>query len=222
MTEPQPPVGPAPEPTAESLAPVTPPPDATAPAPDAAAATPDDVTEPVALDADAVAELMPAEDASASTPEAATAETRAATEVAAPTLPPAGPPPASPPPVVAPAAVPVITTTAVAPAMVPQRRRTLSGTIGRIVALLFGILQALLILRIGLLLLNANQDNDIVAWVLSATDPFVEPFRGIFNLDEVTAQQGSVLDIAAIVALIAWSLIETLILSILRLFGRRA
>jgi uncharacterized protein YggT (Ycf19 family) len=125
---------------------------------------------------------------------------------------------------VAPAAVPVITSTPVAPAVavVPQRRRTLSGTISRIVAFLFGILQALLLLRIGLLLLNANQDNDIVAWVLNVTNPFVEPFRGIFNIDEVTGQQGSVLDIAAIVALIAWSLIETLILSVLRLFGRRA
>jgi len=103
----------------------------------------------------------------------------------------------------------------------PPRTRTTAGTISRIVAFLFGILQALLILRIALLLLVANQDNDIVAGVLSVTDPFVEPFRGMFRLDEITGQRGAVLDVAAIVALIAWTLVETLILAVLRLFGRR-
>jgi uncharacterized protein YggT (Ycf19 family) len=69
--------------------------------------------------------------------------------------------------------------------------------IRRFVVLLFGILQGLLILRIILLLLVANTGNDIVALILGATDPFVEPFRGMFQLDRVTADQGSMLDIAA-------------------------
>ncbi|HSK51202.1 MAG TPA: YggT family protein [Clostridia bacterium] len=91
----------------------------------------------------------------------------------------------------------------------------------RVVVLLFGILQALLILRIILLLLIANPGNDIVAFILSATDPFVEPFRGMFALDRVTGDQGSQLDVAAIVALIGWTLIEALILAALRIFSRR-
>jgi uncharacterized protein YggT (Ycf19 family) len=78
----------------------------------------------------------------------------------------------------------------------------------RVVSFLFGILQALLILRIILLLLVANPGNDVVSFILSATDPFVEPFRGMFQLDRVTADQGSTLDVAAIVALIGWTLIE--------------
>ena len=45
------------------------------------------------------------------------------------------------------------------------------------------------------------------------TDPFVEPFRGMFALDKVTADQGSVFDVAALVALVGWTLIETLILA---------
>src|SRR4051812_31161188 len=58
--------------------------------------------------------------------------------------------------------------------------------IRRFVMLLFGVLQALLIIRIVLLLLVANTGNDIVSLVLNVTDPFVEPFRGMFQLDRVT------------------------------------
>ena len=91
----------------------------------------------------------------------------------------------------------------------------------RIVTFVFGILQALLILRIILLLLVANRANDIVQLVLNVTQPFVDPFIGMFSLNRVTADQGSVLDIAAIVALIGWTLVEALILAAIRIFSRR-
>lgn len=93
--------------------------------------------------------------------------------------------------------------------------------IRRFVILLFGILQALLILRIILLLLVANQGNDVVSLILGLTDPFVEPFRTMFSFTRVTADSGSTLDIAAIVALVAWTLIEALILAVLSLGARR-
>jgi uncharacterized protein YggT (Ycf19 family) len=91
----------------------------------------------------------------------------------------------------------------------------------RIVMFAFGVLQALLILRIILLLLVANPGNDVVSFILGVTDPFVEPFIGMFQLNRVTADQGSVLDVAAIVALIGWTLVEALILAALRIFSRR-
>ncbi len=91
----------------------------------------------------------------------------------------------------------------------------------RTVALLFGILQALLVLRIIFLLLIANRDNGIVQFVLNVTDPFVAPFVGMFRLDAVRNNSGVVLDIAAIVAIIGWSLVEALILAILGIMGRR-
>lgn len=91
----------------------------------------------------------------------------------------------------------------------------------RVVTFLFGILQVALILRIILLLLVANPGNDVVSLILGITDPFVEPFRGMFSLDRVTADQGSVLDIAAIVALIGWTLVEAVILAGIRIFSRR-
>ena len=98
---------------------------------------------------------------------------------------------------------------------------TASQTLQRLVIFVFGVLQVALILRVVLLLLVANPDNEVVALVLGVTDPFVEPFRGMFALDRVTADQGSVLDVAAIVALIGWTLVEALILALLRVFDRR-
>jgi uncharacterized protein YggT (Ycf19 family) len=92
----------------------------------------------------------------------------------------------------------------------------------RLVTLLFGILQVLIVLRIVLLLLAANQDNGIVSLVLGATDPFIEPFRGIFRLDEVSGRSGSILDVGAIVALLAWTLIEALVLAIVGIGARRS
>jgi uncharacterized protein YggT (Ycf19 family) len=93
-------------------------------------------------------------------------------------------------------------------------------TAGRAVTFAFGILQALLILRIVMLMLVANAGNAIVDAVYSITQPFVDPFIGMFALDRVTAGQ-SVLDVAAIVALIAWTLLEFVILAGLRMFSRR-
>lgn len=94
-------------------------------------------------------------------------------------------------------------------------------TVRRVVSLLFGILAALIGLRILLLLLVANQSNSIVDFVYNVTEPFVAPFRGIFAFDAVTPGGGSVFDVAALVALIGWFLIYLLLMAILRLGDRR-
>ena len=49
------------------------------------------------------------------------------------------------------------------------------------------------------------------------SDTLVEPFRGMFRLDRVGTHAGAVLDVAAIVALIGWTLIEMLVLAVVRL-----
>ena len=90
----------------------------------------------------------------------------------------------------------------------------------RLVVLLFGILEVLLILRIVLLALAANSGNALVSFVYNVTEIFVAPFRGIFNFNQVSPGGASTLDIAAVVALIGWVLIEILILAILRLPDR--
>jgi uncharacterized protein YggT (Ycf19 family) len=90
----------------------------------------------------------------------------------------------------------------------------------RVVSLLFAVLFVLLGVRIFLLLLVADPNNDIVNFVYSITEPFVAPFRGMFQFDEVTAGQAT-LDIAAVAALIGWLLIYVLIMAILRLGDAR-
>jgi hypothetical protein len=52
------------------------------------------------------------------------------------------------------------------------------------------------------------------------TEPFVAPFRGIFNFDLVSPGGGSTLDIGALVALVGWALIYMLIMAILSLGDR--
>ena len=95
-------------------------------------------------------------------------------------------------------------------------------TARRIVWLAFGVLEGLILIRFLLLLLGANHANNLVAFILSVTDPFVEPFRGMFSLDTVSGASGSVVDVAALVALVAWILVEALVLGLIGLADRRA
>jgi len=92
--------------------------------------------------------------------------------------------------------------------------------LGRLVMLLFGVLQAALILRIVLLLLAADQSNAIVDDILRATAPFVDPFKGMFKINDLPTEAGSFLDIAAIAALVGWSIVEAIVVAILSLFDR--
>ncbi len=106
---------------------------------------------------------------------------------------------------------------------VVERRvtRTPSGgeLAGRVVVLLFGIVQVLIVLRIVLLLLNAREGNDLVAWILNTSQIFVAPFNGMLNTDALKAG-GSILDIAAILALVGWTILEALILAAVGIFRR--
>jgi hypothetical protein len=98
--------------------------------------------------------------------------------------------------------------------------RPSGGTIAsRIVILLFGIVQVLIVLRIVFLLMDAREGNDLVSWVLNASQIFVAPFEGMLNTNALHAG-GSVLDVAAILALIGWTLLEALILAAVGVFRR--
>lgn len=81
----------------------------------------------------------------------------------------------------------------------------------RVVVLIFGIIQVLIGLRIALLLLNAREGNDLVAFILNTSQVFVAPFIGIFRVDELQSS-GSVLDFAAIAALVGWTILEAIVL----------
>jgi len=90
---------------------------------------------------------------------------------------------------------------------------------GRIVMFVFGIIQVLIILRIVLLLLNAREGNDLVQFILNSSQLFVAPFEGMLNTNALKSG-GSVLDIAAILALVGWTVLEALILAAVGVFRR--
>jgi uncharacterized protein YggT (Ycf19 family) len=106
-----------------------------------------------------------------------------------------------------------------------QRTYVESGPSGlavvrRIVGLIFGILIGLILLRFVLLLLGANSDNGIVDAIYGISEPLVAPFRGIFALETFRPTGNSVVDIAALVAIVGWLLIYLVVFAILKIPDR--
>ena len=91
----------------------------------------------------------------------------------------------------------------------------------RAVVLVFGIIQILIALRLVLLLLDAREANALVSFILNLSDFFVSPFNGIFRSDALHSG-GSILDIAAVAALVGWSVLEAIVLWAVNMFRREA
>lgn len=92
----------------------------------------------------------------------------------------------------------------------------LSG-LSQVVAVGVGIVEVGLLLRIVLLLLDANPSAGFSSWVYGLTAPLVAPFAGVFPNLSVA---GSVLDTAAMLALIVYAIVGRIAESILRLLAR--
>jgi hypothetical protein len=92
-------------------------------------------------------------------------------------------------------------------------------TTRRIVVLVFGLIQIVLGLRIVLLLLAAREGNLLVAVINNVGGVLAAPFQGILSLKALAAG-GSVLDVAAVVALVGWSLLELIVIWSLGIFRR--
>jgi uncharacterized protein YggT (Ycf19 family) len=117
---------------------------------------------------------------------------------------------------------PAATTTGRAASVTEQRvTRRASGneTARRLVVFLFGLIQGLIVVRILLLLLDAREANDLVAFLLTLSEIFVGPFEGILRTGALTAR-GSILDLSAIVALVGWTILELIVLGLLGVFRR--
>jgi hypothetical protein len=120
---------------------------------------------------------------------------------------------------------PAMTTPAASNVVVEQRTSRVSPSGGevarRVIALVFGLIQAVIVLRIVLLLLDAREGNDLVAFILNTSELFVAPFEGIFRTNAL-ASGGSILDIAAIAALVGWTILEAIAFWIVNIFRREA
>ena len=93
-----------------------------------------------------------------------------------------------------------------------------SYSTARIVYLVLGIVEALLIIRIVLKLLAANPDAGFSSLIYGITAPLVALFQGVFP----NAQgNGSVLDAAAILAMIVYALVAWGIVRLIAILSRR-
>jgi uncharacterized protein YggT (Ycf19 family) len=96
----------------------------------------------------------------------------------------------------------------------PDVRRSYNLTrIAQFVWLVAGVLEALFAIRIILMLLTANQAAGFAQFITKVTAPFLAPFAGLMK--NITASNGSVLEITTIIAmlvyaLLAWGIVKLL------------
>jgi len=89
----------------------------------------------------------------------------------------------------------------------------------RIIVLVFGLIQIVIGARIVLLLLDAREANGLVSGILNVSQLFVAPFEGILRTDSLHSA-GSVLDMAAILAFVGWTIIELIVIWAVGIFRR--
>lgn len=87
----------------------------------------------------------------------------------------------------------------------------------RILAFAFGLIQIVIGLRIVLLLLDARTGNLLVSVVNNVGGLLIAPFEGILRTNALSAG-GSVLDVAAVVALVGWTIVELIVMWSLGIF----
>ncbi|HEY5519446.1 MAG TPA: hypothetical protein VIK08_02210 [Candidatus Limnocylindrales bacterium] len=89
----------------------------------------------------------------------------------------------------------------------------------RVIVVVFGLIQIVIVARIVLILLDARQGNDLVAAILNVSQVFVGPFEGILQTDSLHTA-GSTLDIAAILAFVGWTILELIVIWAVGIFRR--
>ncbi|MDP9321053.1 MAG: YggT family protein [Chloroflexota bacterium] len=92
-------------------------------------------------------------------------------------------------------------------------------TATRVIALVFTVVEVLLLIRFTLKLFGANADQSLVSAIYGVTEPLIAPFRGVFAQPTGTP----VVEIATILAIIFFVLLAALIVAVVRaVTGRRA
>jgi YGGT family protein len=99
-----------------------------------------------------------------------------------------------------------------------RRQRTI-GRAGQIIYILFGALEALLIIRFALKALGANPEATFTSLIYGLTQVFVVPFQGVFPSPQTSA---NMIEVATLLAIIVYALIAWLIVSVIdALINRR-
>jgi YGGT family len=91
-----------------------------------------------------------------------------------------------------------------------QSRANTRYWIASVTYFVFGVLEAILLLRFFFRLLGANRSNDFITFLYSLSHVFVSPFNGIFNdqaLGNFSVFEVSTLVAMLIYALLAWGIV---------------
>ncbi len=89
----------------------------------------------------------------------------------------------------------------------------------RVIVFVFGLIQLIIGLRVVLLLLDARTGNALVSAILDVSKILVGPFEGILKTNALTSG-GSMLDVAAVVAFVGWSVLELIVIWGVGIFRR--
>jgi hypothetical protein len=91
--------------------------------------------------------------------------------------------------------------------------------VSRVVVFVFGVVQLIIALRIFLLAIGAQEGNSIVRLILDLSRPLVAPFEGILRTDALHSA-GATFDTTALIALVGWTVLEVMVLALVRIFRR--
>jgi len=97
-------------------------------------------------------------------------------------------------------------------------RDTSVWTASRIIALVFTVLEVLLLVRFTLKVFGANAAQQVVSAIYGITEPLVAPFRGIFAQPDGTP----IVEIATLLSIVFFVLVAALVVALVRaVTGRR-
>ena len=88
-------------------------------------------------------------------------------------------------------------------------RRATSIKVTRAIYLLFGLIEALLVIRFVLKALAANAEAGFAQLIYAVTGPLVAPFVGLFGTPQ--AGSGAVLELHTLIAIVIYALIAWLV-----------
>lgn len=116
--------------------------------------------------------------------------------------------------------MPVAPVVGAAPSAEAARERRIYRAIRvrQIVYMILGILETLLVIRFALKLLAANPDASFTSFIYALTEPFTLPFQDVFPSP---GTRGSVLDLAAVLAMIIYALLAWAIVSVVYTLANR-
>ena len=103
------------------------------------------------------------------------------------------------------------------PAYQPVRVSSIDRTC-QIVYLVFGVIEALIAIRVLLKLLAANPDASFTSFMYGVSQPFVTFFQNVFP---TTQSRGSVFELSSVLAIVVYALLAYAIVRVIRILSRR-